>query len=218
MAWAKRSRRSRDSIPRRLTRRRRVRAGVITTLLVLGLSALLDRAGLFRYPGDDWANFDHKQFLVSHVADGDTLTVRPAGGGGETRVRLVGVDAPELPGGEGGTAHHWGREAKGYLAGRAERQLVTLRLEPTQTRDKYGRLLAYVYLGADENVNLALVQDGQAYAHRDFPHSLRTQFEQAESEARKKGRGLWETVSEEQMPAWRRRWLRSRREARGGPQ
>ena len=82
---------------------------------------------------------------------------------------------------------------------------VTLRLDATQTRDKYRRLLAYVYVGDAENVNLALVRDGHAYAHRVFTHSLRRQFEQAEDEVRRKGTGLWADVTDEQMPAWRQR-------------
>ena len=53
-------------------------------LVVLALSAVLDRSGAFRYDGDDWRNFDHQSFVVTHVADGDTVTVRPPAGGPET--------------------------------------------------------------------------------------------------------------------------------------
>ena len=77
---------------------------------------------------------------------------------------------------------------------------MTVRLDATQTRDKYRRLLAYLYLDDTENVNLALVRDGHAYAHRMYPHAQRRQFEQAEDEARGKGRGLWAEVTEPQMP------------------
>ena len=81
------------------------------------------------------------------------------------------------------------------------------RLEPTQTRDKYRRLLAYLYVSDNENLNLSLVHDGQAYADRRFPHTLKPQFEQEENDARTKKRGLWKEVTESQMPAWRQKWL-----------
>src|SRR5688500_19488811 len=48
-----------------------------------------------------------------------------------------------------------------YAIARSERKTITLRLEPTQTRDKYKRLLAYVHLADNETLNLALVRDGQ---------------------------------------------------------
>jgi endonuclease YncB( thermonuclease family) len=197
-----------NSIHPRLRRRQRVRRWGYAGLVVLALSAVLDRAGVFRYAGDDWRNFDHKTFLVTHVADGDTITVRPAGGGAETRVRLIGVDAPELHSRDN-TARpdFWARDAKRYTESRAAGKPVTLRLETTETRDRYRRLLAYVYVSDSDNLNLDLVRDGQAYADRRFPHSMRSQFDRAEIEARKAGRGLWKDVREEQMPPWRRDWL-----------
>ena len=198
-------------MPRQLLRRRRLRGWTFAGLLVLALSAVLDRAGTFRYRGDDWAAFDQKSFLVTHVADGDTVTVRPVAGGPETKVRLLGVDTPELRPASGGGSDHWARDARRYTESRVAGKPVTLRLEPTNTRDKYRRLLAYVYVGDAGHLNLDLVRDGHGYAERRFPHSLRSQFEQAESEARRRGRGLWKDVSESQMPPWRREWLRRTR-------
>jgi endonuclease YncB( thermonuclease family) len=59
----------------------------------------------------------------------------------------------------------------------------------------------------NENLNLSLVHDGQAYADRRFPHTLRPQFEQEENDARTKKRGLWNEVRDDQQPEWRQRWL-----------
>jgi micrococcal nuclease len=212
MPWRRR-RRFAGPIDPRLRRRRRYRRFTYAGLIVLALSAALDRAGLFRYQGDDWRSFDHKTFLVTHVADGDTVVVRPVGGGAETRVRLLGIDSPELHSGDNaGRPDHWANEARRYTASRVERKPVTLRLEQTGTRDRYKRLLAYVYVDDSDNLNLDLVRDGQAYADRRFRHSMRSQFERAETQARKARRGLWKDVSESQMPPWRREWL----ERRGG--
>ena len=107
----------------------------------------------------------------------------------------------------------WARDALEYTRAKVGGRAVTLRLETTSTRDRYRRLLAYVYVGDADHLNLDLVRDGQGYADRRFPHSLRSQFEQAESEARRRGRGLWKDVTEAQMPPWRRNWLKR---GRGG--
>jgi endonuclease YncB( thermonuclease family) len=211
MSWRRR-RRSFDPLHPQLRRRRRYRRLTFAGLLLLAISAVLDRTGVFRYDGDDWRNFDQKTFLVTHVADGDTITVRPTSGGAETRVRLIGVDAPELHSRDDNSRpDYWARDAKRYTESRAERKTVTLRLEQGETRDKYRRLLAYVYVGDMENLNLNLVRDGQAYADRRFRHSMRAQFERAESEARKGRRGLWKDVKEDQTPPWRRDWFERRR-------
>jgi micrococcal nuclease len=174
---------------------------------VFGLLAVLAASVYFGRPsGDDWAIYDKQDFIVTRVVDGDTLEVAAHPAARATRVRLIGVDAPEVNG-DGGRAEHWADAATRYAAGRSAGRSVTLRLEPTQTRDRYRRLLAYVYLSEGETLNLALVRDGQAYADRRFRHTLRTQFEQAENGARRKGTGLWKDVTPDQMPQWRQRWL-----------
>jgi micrococcal nuclease len=204
-----------DSVSRRLKRRRWTRRGAFGALLLLVLSVLLDRFGAFRYKGDDWGNFDRKEVVVTRVVDGDTVRVRATPLADEEAVRLLGIDAPEMRRDDAPGPAHWAPEATARLRAAVQGRTVTLRLDTTETRDKYGRLLAYLYAGDGDNVNLALVRDGHAYAHRSFPHGLRRQFEQAEDEARGKGRGLWAGVAETDMPAWRRRWLADRRERRG---
>jgi endonuclease YncB( thermonuclease family) len=184
-------------------------AWVALLLLVVSIAIaqwrLLDKRHGAAASGD-WATFDKKRLLVTRVADGDTIIVRSTAG--ETRVRLLGVDAPELRRENGSHPDHWADRAAAYTRGRAEGKFVTLQLDPPQTRDTYDRLLAYVYLSDTDCLNMDLVRDGQAYADRRFKHSFRPQYEMAENEARKKQRGLWRDVTVEQMPAWRREWLR----------
>lgn len=182
-------------------------------MILLGCSSALDNRGAFNYRGDDWANFDHRACLVTKVIDGDTVDVRADRGGAEARVRLLGVDAPELHDRQTNKPDYWADRAAGYLQARAQGKQAVVRLEPTKTRDKYGRLLAYLYVGDNENLNLTLVRDGQAYADRRFPHTYKSQFEQEENGARTKGRGLWKDVKLDQQPAWRRRWLSEARTA-----
>jgi micrococcal nuclease len=158
---------------------------------------------------DDWSVFDQKSAHVTKVIDGDTIDIR-TNDGTVTRVRLLGIDAPEMDDATTNRPAHWAERATNYMKARASDKQITLRLEPIQTRDRYGRLLAYVYLSDTDCLNIDLVRDGQAYADRRFRHSYRPQYEQAENEARKKQRGLWKDVTEEAMPAWRRAWLHSR--------
>lgn len=211
-----------DTVTRALRRRRWTRRGVFVALVLLALSTFLDRFGVFNYRGDDWGNYDRRPVVVTSVIDGDTLRVCRSPTADDEPVRLLGIDAPEMTPADGRAGpDHWAAEASAYLqralGGGGSGATVTLRLDSTQTRDKYRRLLAYAYVGDAENLNLAMVRDGHAYAHRMFPHSLRRQFEQAEDEARGKGRGLWADVKEPQMPAWRQRWLAERRARRAAP-
>jgi micrococcal nuclease len=197
-------------IPQLLRRRRRIRRSIFTVLVLLALSVVLGRFDLFGRPrGSDWAIYDKQSFIVTHVVDGDTIDVAAALGSKYTRVRLLGIDAPELHG-DDGQPQFWAEAATKYAAARSDHKTVTLKLEPTETRDKYGRLLAYVYLSDSEMLNLSLVRDGQAYADRRFRHTMRPQFEQTENAARKKQTGLWKDVRVAQMPPWRQRWLEDR--------
>jgi micrococcal nuclease len=93
--------------------------------------------------------------VVTHVVDGDTLDVRIDGRGIE-RVRLIGLDTPEVGacGASAATA-----AARRLADGRA----VVLRGDVTQaTRDRYGRLLAYVWLPGGRDLGFRLLAGGHA--------------------------------------------------------
>jgi micrococcal nuclease len=192
-------------------RRRKLltRLAYFLAFVLLGASVLDHRHATTT---DDWTRFDHQTFVVSRVVDGDTIHIRPATGGNETIVRLLGIDAPEMHDPTTNQPAHWAQRSTQYVRARADAKSVSIRVEPIQTRDRYGRLLAYVYLSDNDCLNLDLVHDGQAYADRRFRHSYRPQYEQAESEARRKQRGLWKDLTEDQMPPWRRVWLHARDE------
>jgi len=130
---------------------------------------------------------------VMHVDDGDTIDVRL--GDRVERVRYIGIDAPEIAHEEregrprrAGTREGIGamRVNAALLVGRAVRLELDL-----ETRDRYGRLLAYVWAG-DTMVNAEMVRRGYARA-MPIPPNLRyaTRFAALESEARADHRGLW---------------------------
>jgi micrococcal nuclease len=124
---------------------------------------------------------------VTKITDGDTIHVRYQGR--DDRVRLIGVDTPEVPW-YGGKAECYGVEAGLYARRRLDGRQVRLAFD-ADLRDRYGRLLAYVYLG-DEFFNLTLVRLGYATADPVPPDtSMAPRFAAAEQEARAAGRGLW---------------------------
>ncbi len=124
---------------------------------------------------------------VLAVTDGDTIHVRYLGR--DERVRLIGIDTPEVPW-YGGRGECFGPQAGLYARGRLQGKTVALVFD-VQLRDRYGRLLAYVYLGR-ELFNLTLAQMGYARADPIPPDTrMAAAFGSAEHEARTAGRGLW---------------------------
>lgn len=127
------------------------------------------------------ANGETLEVRASRFIDGDTFGLS---------VRLIGVDAPE-------TRHPrkapepLGKEASLFL----RRVLAgkTLRLEfDEETMDRYGRLLAYVYLPDGTLLNALLVCEGYARASPRPPNlKYAPLLRQLEEEAREAKRGLW---------------------------
>lgn len=104
-------------------------------------------------------------------------------------MRLIGVNTPEVDW-YGGEAQCFGDEAGRYAQGRLNAATVRLAFD-VDLRDRYGRLLAYVYLG-DELFNLTLVQQGYARADPVPPDTkMAAQFASAEDQAKQADRGLW---------------------------
>lgn len=121
--------------------------------------------------------------VVVDVVDGDTLDVGLPGGG-EERVRILGINAPERGEclAEGATA------ALERLVDGAEVDLVADRSD----RDRYGRLLRYVEVEGDD-VGVALVRDGYAVVRVSEPDTARVAtLRDAEAEARNDRRGMWD--------------------------
>ena len=127
---------------------------------------------------------------VVRIVDGDTLRARL--GGQEEPIRLIGIDTPETHG-AGGLRECFGRQATERLeALLSEGDAVTI-VRDVEARDRYGRLLAYVYRASDGLfVNLAMARDGYAVALTIPPNVAHaTEFVAAAGDARRANRGLW---------------------------
>ena len=188
-----------------LRQRRHRGVWVAVALLAIVISAVWSH---FNNPADPakWEGQDG--VTVERVIDGDTIVVNGPGMDKE-HVRLRGVDAPEVA--HGAQAEmHFGNEAKRYLADKLTGKTVTLKFDGTEKRDRYDRMLAYVYLNESDCVNVALVRDGMAYVHRQYKTMLQSTLDQAETQARTRGTGLWKDVQDKDMPPWRQKWLEKR--------
>jgi len=152
----------------------------------------------------DLARYDRKAFAVVRVVDGDTLHLdEPDNGGRITKVRLLGIDAPEM-GNARGKPMYFAQEATKFATELSLGQVVTVYLdEAAGSRDKYGRLLAYLVLPDGRFLNEELLLGGYVYADLRFRHSYYYKYKQLEAGARAAKAGLWAAVSPEQMPAWR---------------
>jgi micrococcal nuclease len=137
--------------------------------------------------------------VVERVADGDSFNCRDG-----RRVRLIGIDAPELSQGESG------RRARAAL-GRLAPPGTAVRLEPDAApRDRYGRVLAHVWAGS-RLVNEVLVLEGWALLYTVPPNvKYAERLERAQKKARAAGAGLWSIGGFECAPsAYRRLECRS---------
>lgn len=134
---------------------------------------------------------------VVRVVDGDTLHVRTAAGTAE-KVRLIGVDSPEVA----GKGEPFGREATAFAKKRLPAGTHVWLQTDTERRDDYGRLLAYLWLRAPGSAgpaevrrymfNAQLLEKGYAQLMTVPPNVRHVEtFKLLQEEARTEGAGLW---------------------------
>jgi micrococcal nuclease len=127
---------------------------------------------------------------VVRVVDGDTLVADV--GGNEERVRLIGIDTPESVK-QGAPVECFGKEASAHAKELLPEGTPVRLVLDVEERDRYERLLAYVYRASDGLfVNLALATDGYAGLLTYPPNVAHTDdFRRAVADARAAGSGLW---------------------------
>ena len=134
---------------------------------------------------------------VTWVHDGDTLEIDTLG-----KVRLIGIDTPEQQASsrdmfleKQGISVTRQREisedAKMFNIRLVKGRMVALSLDHPP-RDRYGRLMAYVYLPDGRLLNRMLLEQGLAVVYRKFTFRMKQDFLAAEQRAKQAGVGLWE--------------------------
>ena len=133
---------------------------------------------------------------VVRAVDGDTVEVSPAVNGIED-VRLIGVDTPEVSSDCG--IQPLADEATAFTRSQLAGQKVALELGSEST-DRYGRLLAYVWPGPETMFNTVLLEEGYAQVYTVAPNDdYESRFLAAQQRAIDAGRGIWELSYDQQL-------------------
>lgn len=156
--------------PPGLPRRLRVWYAVIAAVVSAIATATVSRCPVTDAQG-------RPAWRVAMINDGDTVTCIDTEGR-EVRVRLVGIDAPELD-------QPKGHEARAALAAKLAGGVVRV---AGDARDQHGRLLGTLHLD-DRDLNREMVAEGWAWAFTGFSDD--DDLIAAEAAARRSGRGLW---------------------------
>ncbi len=136
-------------------------------------------------------------YAVKQFVDGDTVLVDM--GGTEEKIRFIGIDTPETHK-ENTPVQCYGPAAAAYTKNRVGTQRIRLVSDTlTTNRDRYDRLLRYVYLEDGSNLNLELVQKGYAFAYA-FPFAKSRDFNIAMEQAQQSEAGLWGACTPYQDP------------------
>lgn len=163
-------------------RRKTILAGIVISTL-----GLLMLYGYFNKPPQTSTG----TYKVVKVLDGDTIEIERYGK--LETVRLIGIDTPETVDPRK-PVQCFGLQASDNSKVLMTGKSVRIEADPlVGERDKYNRLLAYVWLDGNRLVNQLLVRDGFAheYTYRSQSYKYQIQFKQAEAAAREAGVGLW---------------------------
>lgn len=138
--------------------------------------------------------------IVAKVVDGDTITVT-MNGELET-IRLIGINTPETVDPRD-PIECFGVEASNKAGELLLGRKVRVEKDPTQgDRDKYDRLLAYVFRDDGLFINKFMIEQGYAYEYTyNLPYEYQAEFKAAQSSARSQHRGLWADGVCDQQPA-----------------
>jgi micrococcal nuclease len=128
--------------------------------------------------------------FISRVIDGDTVVANIDGV--VEKIRLIGVDTPETVDPRK-PVQCFGKEASAFTTSLLLNNRVRLEADTSQdNRDKYGRLLRYIFLADGTNVDEEIIAEGYGheYTYRT-PYKYQTEFKNAEKSARESQKGLW---------------------------
>ncbi len=163
-----------------------LKAEVLLFLFCLFVSFSINK--LFKYPLK-LGNMNNRELVFcSRVIDGDTVVVRS--GSKKFRVRLLGIDTPEINWKDKNKTEKWALEASEYLRAEVEDKNVLLELEEPFT-DVYGRVLAYLYTMDGRSLNSSILREGYGRVDLRFPCEQTEELLSMEAIAREKNLGIW---------------------------
>ena len=175
---------------------RKARKQLTTFVLVLavgGIAALGQRVGWWLTPTDTGTAtaVQPGMYAIDHFIDGDTIAVNM--NGNIEKVRFIGVDTPETHK-PNTPVQCYGEQAAAFTKQQIGGGRVRLEADPKSTdRDRYNRLLRYVYLPNGTNLDETIIQNGYGFYYPYFPFTKSAQFAQAEAQAQVAHKGLWQS-------------------------
>ncbi len=135
------------------------------------------------------ASSTRELYEVIKVIDGDTVTIKMREKN-ET-LRLIGIDTPETNDARAGV-ECFGAEATAYLKKIIGKRVAVETDSSQGERDKYKRLLVYLFAENGVHLNQKMIEDGYAYEYTyDDDYKYQDTFKAAEAAAREGGKGLW---------------------------
>ena len=164
---------------------------VICTLFVAGTAALGQHFGWWQKASNAEPVIASGTYAVNHFVDGDTIAVNMDGV--VEKVRFIGVDTPETHK-PNTPVQCYGEAAAAHTKGLIGTNRVRLEADPKSTnRDRYNRLLRYVYLSDGTNVNENIIQEGFGFYYPYFPFTKSAEFATAQAKAQAEHKGLWQS-------------------------
>lgn len=129
-------------------------------------------------------------YRVVRVVDGDTFTIKL--GSQTTKVRVIGIDTPESVDPRR-PVQCFGKEASARASALLSGKNVWLEVDPNQdTRDRFGRLLRFVWIDNTSDFGLTMIRDGFALEYTyDLPYRYQAQYRSAQVAAKETAAGLW---------------------------
>ena len=166
---------------------------VVALFVLLGISVPFAQQAPARAPeGTPSSIASSTLYAVVKVVDGDTIHIDVAGK--KETVRLIGINTPETVDPRR-PVECFGKEASSKAKELLEGKKVRIETEASQgERDKYGRVLGYVYREDGLFFNKYMIEEGYAYEYTyRIPYQYQVEFKTAQKEAEANGRGLWAT-------------------------
>lgn len=166
---------------------------MILTLFLLAIMSVLQHYGYLEQPAqtakETVQDITPGMYQVAAFDDGDTIQVVMEGH--NEKIRMIGVDTPETHDPRK-PIQCFGKAAAVFTEKTIGLNRVRLEADPENSnRDRYDRLLRYVYLPDGTLVNKKIIEEGYGFALTAFPFTKLEEFRQAEKSAREQNKGLW---------------------------
>lgn len=174
----------------------------LVSILIFLLLGIATKQGWLEQPLEQARVNQPGLYNVTRVSDGDTIDV-DMNGYTET-IRFIGVDTPETKR-PNSPVQCYGPEASAYTKALIGNNSVRLEADPEDTnRDRYGRLLRYVYLPDGTLLETKIISEGYGFAYTQFPFAKKESFIASEAAAKQAGKGLWTACQVEIEPSGRK--------------